>query len=183
MDDRDRRALVEPAGLEPGGVWADLGAGTGLFTLCLAAVLGPDGLILAVDRDAAALAELEGAWRAAGGARGLAVVRTRTADYRELTDLPPLDGVLMANSLHYAADLEASLARVVSYLKPAGALLVVEYDTDHANPWVPPPVSFARLAAAAPRSGLAQPRLLERLRSRYHGYVYSSLARPAAAPP
>lgn len=41
---------------EPGGVWADLGAGTGNFTWALAELLGPAGAIYALDRDARAIA-------------------------------------------------------------------------------------------------------------------------------
>lgn len=166
MNERDRRALLDPAKLPPGGVWADLGAGEGVFTRVLAEVLGETALIWAVDRDARALRALTG-------------VRTHVADFREVQGLPPLDGVLMANSLHYAGPLESALAKVTRLLKPGGVLLVVEYDTQSSGPWVPDPVPFARLvqAACVPEVGLSTPRLLARVRSSYHGHVYSALAR------
>ena len=54
MDHADHVGLLRPA-VEPGGTWADIGAGEGAFTLALADLLGPGGRIVAVDRDAHAL--------------------------------------------------------------------------------------------------------------------------------
>jgi len=44
-----------------GGQWADLGAGEGAFTLALADLLGPGAHIIAVDREAGSLGELDDA--------------------------------------------------------------------------------------------------------------------------
>ena len=52
LDHADHVGLLRPA-VEPGGSWADIGAGEGAFTLALADLLGPGGRILAVDRDRA----------------------------------------------------------------------------------------------------------------------------------
>ena len=61
MNARDARALIAPAVDGPGGIWADLGAGTGTFTRALAGLLGPDCTIYAVDRDPHSVAELSSA--------------------------------------------------------------------------------------------------------------------------
>ena len=58
MDHGDHVALLRAA-VRPGGTWADIGAGSGAFTLALADLLGPGGAILAVDRDAGALRDNE----------------------------------------------------------------------------------------------------------------------------
>ncbi len=51
MDQGEMVALIR-AGVPPaGGVWADLGAGTGNFTLALAEILGPTATIYALARD------------------------------------------------------------------------------------------------------------------------------------
>ena len=55
MDHADHVNLLQKGIPIPGGVWADLGAGRGAFTLALADLLGPTGVIYAVDRDAGAL--------------------------------------------------------------------------------------------------------------------------------
>ncbi|HJW48933.1 MAG TPA: class I SAM-dependent methyltransferase, partial [Candidatus Limnocylindria bacterium] len=83
-------------GVTTGGTWADLGAGTGAFTLALSELVGPAGEVIAVDRDRGALRELERALRPGGAA-----VRTLGADFTKPIDLPTLEGVVMANSLHF----------------------------------------------------------------------------------
>ena len=64
MDHRDHVRLLSAA-VEAGGTWADIGAGSGAFTLALAELLGPRGRIFAVDRDAGGLRAMESAVRRA----------------------------------------------------------------------------------------------------------------------
>src|SRR5438477_13039401 len=81
-----------------GGVWADLGSGTGAFTLALADLIGPEGEIYSVDTDRRALQEQERAMRARFPTT---TVHYIVADFTRPLDLPTLTGVVMANSLHY----------------------------------------------------------------------------------
>src|SRR4249920_351450 len=55
MDHDDHVRLIRGGVEGAGSTWADLGSGTGAFTLALADLLGPSGIIHSVDRDAAAL--------------------------------------------------------------------------------------------------------------------------------
>ncbi len=55
MTHDDHVALLRGGIPGPGGVWADLGAGSGAFTLALAEQLGPSAEIYAVDADERAL--------------------------------------------------------------------------------------------------------------------------------
>src|SRR2546421_8630062 len=87
----------------PGGTWADLGSGSGAFTLALADLLGPSGHIYSIDKDAAALKEQQRAMRATFPAVHLEYL---VADFTEPLDLPQLDGIVMANSLHYVRQKE-----------------------------------------------------------------------------
>jgi hypothetical protein len=52
----------------------------------------------------------------------------------------------MANSLHYVRNQAAFIRRCESQMKPERQFVVVEYDTDEANRWVPYPVSRTTLA-------------------------------------
>jgi SAM-dependent methyltransferase len=147
----------------PGGVWADFGAGTGAFTLALADLLGTGSEIYALDRDSGALRE--NARAAAARFPGVAV-HPVTADFtRPLPPtLPALDGVVMANALHFVPDARKPevVRRLAGALKPGGRLLLVEYNVDRGNLWVPHPLGYARWETLAGQNGFARTRLLAR---------------------
>ena len=94
----DHVNLLRPARLQPGGIWADFGAGSGAFTLALRELVGPDSQIYAIDKDRGSLRQLQDAYQARFP--GAANLHLLTADFSHNLALPPLDGVLMANSLH-----------------------------------------------------------------------------------
>jgi SAM-dependent methyltransferase len=98
------------------------------------------------------------------------------ADFTRDLDLPPLDGVLMANSLHFFRGKEKVLRHVSSFLKPEGALLLVEYNVDRGNPWVPYPLSFGTFHTLALRAGFSEPRLLAKHPSSFLHEFYSAIA-------
>jgi ubiquinone/menaquinone biosynthesis C-methylase UbiE len=123
----------------PGGVWADLGSGTGAFTLALADIIGSSGEIYSVDKDKRALREQA---RLMGAQFPDLRVDFLTADFTSALTLPPLDGVVMANSLHFHSHKDNILGLVHGYLKRGGRLIVVEYNTDSGNTWVPYPFSY-----------------------------------------
>ncbi len=144
-------------------VWADFGAGRGAFTLALAELLGPGGTLYAVDRDANALRDLV---RMLGQRFPGVSVQRLTADFtRPLPpELPPLDGAVMANALHFVSDAgkPAVIQRLAAALKPGGRLLLVEYNVDRGNLWVPHPLTYARWEKLAGQNGFTQTRLLIR---------------------
>jgi ubiquinone/menaquinone biosynthesis C-methylase UbiE len=173
MQHEDHVALLRGGIAGRGGVWADLGSGTGAFTLALADLIGPTGEIYSVDKDRGALKEQERAMRARFPAM---TVHYLEADFSRKLDLPPLDGVVMANSLHYQRDKDAVLQLVRGYLRPGGRLLLVEYNADRGNPWVPYPLSYSTWEAVARRNGFAETRLLARIPSRFLNEMYSALS-------
>lgn len=156
-----------------GGTWADFGAGAGAFTLALRDVAGPTVEIIAVDRDAGDLRDLQ---RATERAFPGTLLQTRTADFTRPLELPPLDGILAANSVHYVRDQVALLRRWRSYLAPGGRLIVVEYDTDHGNHWVPYALSFETFSAIAQEAGFTTPERIGTQPSRFLGHFFSGLA-------
>ena len=175
MKHEDHVALIRDGVADPGsdsaGRWLELGAGDGEFTLALADVLGGTGDIVALDLDRWALSEL--------AARiderfPDTTLETVTADLTAGLPAGPFDGVLAANSLHYVEDLEPVLAAIHGALRPGGRLVLVEYDADRGNPWVPHPISFARWTRVAPTAGFDAPRLLHRVPSRFLGAIYGA---------
>ncbi len=174
--------LIRGGADRTGGVWADLGAGTGTFTLALARLLGPGAIVHAVDRDESALRELSSK-RVAGDR---ASVVTVVADFREPLGLAGLDGLLMANSLHFVPRDEqvALVARLAGYLGAGGALVLVEYEQERASPWVPYPVPPTRFSELAEAVGLSQPREIGRMRSRFGAHdIYAAVAHKALVGP
>lgn len=159
--------------MEAGGVWADFGAGTGAFTLALADLLGPGGEIYAVDKDRSALKEQERAMRTYFPGT---VVHYINADFTQRLALPPFDGVVMANSLHFLRQKDAMLQLVRGYLKPGGRLIIVEYNSERGNMWVPYPFTFRNWEALAHRNGFAKTTLLATVPSRFFGEMYSALS-------
>jgi ubiquinone/menaquinone biosynthesis C-methylase UbiE len=157
----------------PGGTWLELGSGTGAFTLALADLLGTGSTIHSIDRDRGALARQATDVRSRFGSMRLA---QRAADFTRPLGFSGMDGVLMANSLHFVKDKAPVLALARSYLKPAGTFVLVEYDADRGNLWVPHPISYATWLAVAPRSGFTGARLLGRVPSRFLNAIYSSAA-------
>ena len=168
-----RAGIPHPEPGSPAPTWADLGSGRGAFTLALAEVLPPEGVIVSIDRDKAALREQEAAFRARFPR---ANIHFLSADFTRPLDLPPLEGVLMANSLHFHQNKELIIRTVKSYLKSAGRLVLVEYGTDRGNPWVPYPLSYPTWEKLAARCGFLGTRLLVTRPSRFLGQIYSAVS-------
>jgi SAM-dependent methyltransferase len=174
MNHSDHVALLRGGVLAgTGGVWADLGSGSGAFTLALADLLGPGATIYSVDRDRAALRAQAEVMRDRFPA---CVVHYLNADFTRPLDLPPLDGVVMANSLHFQRRKEPVLALVFGYLRPGGRLVLVEYNADHGNLWVPHPLSFPSWEALARQTGFRDTQLLTVVPSRFLREMYSALS-------
>jgi SAM-dependent methyltransferase len=188
MHDDDARALIAaaiPAG-DAATRWADLGAGTGTFTRALSALLGPRGHVHAVDRDPDAVAALARLARddAMRSRAAVTVLRGDLADADLLRRLggASLDGILLANALHFVPAVEQPtvVARLVGWLRPGGRLVLVEYEERGPSRWVPAPVPFARLAAIAPPDASTPVRVGVR-RSAYGGQLYAAFLTRAAA--
>ena len=157
----------------PGGTWLELGSGTGAFTLALADLLGRGGTIHSVDLDRGAIATQAKAVHSRFDAVRL---DQRVADFTRPLGFSGMDGVLMANSLHFVKNKAPVLALVRGYLKPGGTFVLVEYDADRGNHWVPHPISYTTWLAVAPRAGFNGARLLGRVPSRFLNAIYSSVA-------
>lgn len=174
MNHADHVNLLRNGVPTAGGVWADLGAGGGAFTLALADLLGPGATIYAVDRDRGALRTLTAAMQAHFPAVAL---HTLPADFTQPLPLPPLDGLVMANSLHFVRRKEPLLHLVRTYLKPDAPLLLVEYNTDRGNIWVPHPLSFPTWQQLAPRCGFTHTELLATHPSSFLGQFFAAASR------
>jgi predicted methyltransferase/rhodanese-related sulfurtransferase len=109
--------------VKPGAVVADVGAGDGYFTSRLAAAVGPQGRVLAVDVGASALRRLR---QRVDEERltNVEVIEGSAADPK----LPSaaVDAILIVNAYHEMTQYPAMLARMKAALKPGGRLVIVE---------------------------------------------------------
>jgi ubiquinone/menaquinone biosynthesis C-methylase UbiE len=167
------------AGITVGGIWADFGSGTGAFTLALRELAGPEVQIWSVDRSRSSL---EAQARAFEGRFPGSRIEFLTADFTRELELPPLEGIVAANSIHFVRDRVALLRSWKRYLKPGGRIVLVEYDTDSGNQWVPFPVSFKSLGRLAREAGFTEPDLVGTHPSRYHDRMYAARLDPAGTP-
>ncbi|MEA2674615.1 MAG: hypothetical protein QOI92_1807 [Chloroflexota bacterium] len=173
MDHADHVRLIREGVAGTGSAWADLGSGEGAFTLALADLLGPGGSIHTIDRDRGVL---EVQLRRLKAAFPEVRVTPIVADFTAPMELPSLDGIVMANSLHFVRDKAPVLELVRGYLRPGGRLILVEYRADHGNPYVPWPLSFATWTTVAAAAGFRETRQLATLPSRFLGSIYSAVS-------
>ena len=149
--------------------WVDLGCGDGLFTFALAQLLQQGSSIEAVDKLPVSLMALPNPLHAIITAHQIDFVKAAIPFY-------DLNGILMANSLHYVADKPAFIAKTKPHLTPDGCWLVVEYDTDKPNAWVPHPLSYHSLESLFIAAGYPRPEKLNELPSAYNnGRLYAAI--------
>jgi two-component system, OmpR family, sensor histidine kinase KdpD len=113
---------------------ADLGCGSGYFTLKLSRAVGSRGRVLAVDvrRAPLLLVRLRSLLEHAGN---ISLIRGGSDD----PGLPPqqLAAVLVANTYHEFGDRRAMLGQIRRALLPAGRLVVVDHDATAGSHGVP----------------------------------------------
>lgn len=137
--DREERAEEEEPekalkiiGIEPGSTVADVGAGSGYFTVLMAARVGPSGKVYANDIQPGMLELIQRKLRA-GNIDNVALVLGDIDDPR----LPrgELDLVLMVDVYHEFSAPQTMLRRLRDALKPGGRLVLVEYKKE--DPTIP----------------------------------------------
>ena len=172
MNSREAAALIASAVAGRGGAWADIGAGDGTFTRALVQLLAPRSRVYAVDSDAGVLRGLE-RWATRATVNVIPVV----ADFTRPLDLPGLaeqllDGMLMANALHFVRNPAEVLAQLVERVRPGGRVVLIEYDRRPATRWVPYPIDSVRLPEIAAGAGLSAPTFTATRPSLYGGAIY-----------
>lgn len=176
MNHADHVRLLAPGiPLESGGAWADLGAGGGAFTLAIRDLAGPDVEITAVYRDRHALQRLQREMESSFPGTSLRLI---TTDFTSPLNLSALKGIMLANALHYVPVREQSafLRSLLPVLATNGRLIVVEYDSDRGNQWVPYPVSARRFPSLLTEAGFTSPTVLRHVPSRFLGSIFAACA-------
>jgi ubiquinone/menaquinone biosynthesis C-methylase UbiE len=130
--------VMKALAVRPGERVADVGAGSGYFTVRAARAVGPTGTVVAVDIAQEMLDYL--------GQRvkkeGLANVRLQKVA-KDDPQLPPagIDTILLIDTLHYVQNRGEYAKKLRAGLAPGGRLVVIDYipKSMEDRPWGPPP--------------------------------------------
>jgi predicted methyltransferase len=119
-----REKIVAAAGLKPGMVMADIGAGTGLFTLHFAQAVGADGKVFAVEIAKNFLEHI----KARAGKASASNVQTILCTEKSV-ELPEasIDLAFICDVYHHFEFPSASLATLHKALKPGGELVLIDF--------------------------------------------------------
>jgi len=152
--------------------WADLGCGDGLFTEAIARLLPTGSTVRGIDTRPGLKSHTT--------SNGVTLTPMKADFVRDDLGLHDLDGILMANSLHYVKDQSAFFQRLRTHMHPHAPFLIVEYDTDVAVPrWVPYPLSLISLTTLFRKAGYC---LIQKLGERSSVYgrsdIYAIIALP-----
>ena len=171
--DKSRTLLRPTLPEQSGGIWADVGCGDGIFTSALHTLLTADQTIYGVDKNERALQALQRNFAESYPAANLQTIR---ADFTRPLSLPPLDGLLLANSLHFVREKQPVLAHLTALLKPTGRLIIVEYNTNRGNYAVPYPFDEDAFVELAESVGLSRAWIAAKVPSRFLGEMYAGVA-------
>lgn len=125
-------SALDSIGIKPGMTVADVGAGSGYFTVRLSRRVGPEGKVYAQDIQPDMLRLLRRRLESANYTNVTTVLGTESDP--KLAD-NSLDLVLMVDVYHEFAQPQLMLAKLRKALKPDGRMVLLEYRKE--DPWVP----------------------------------------------
>lgn len=142
---REAQRVMDLLQVRPGMTVADVGAGSGYYTVRLSPRLGPEGRVIAQDIIPRYLEELRGRVTRAG-LRNVTVALGEPHDPR----LPPAsaDLVLLVHMYHEVEKPYAFLYNLRPALRPGGRVAVVDLDRPTSRHGTPVPLLRCELAAA-----------------------------------
>jgi len=159
--------LLQRGGIASGMRVLDLGCGPGDVSFQIADMVGPDGSVVGLDRDAAQLA----AANTRRHERGITTVEFVQGDARTFVADRLFDAVVCRLLLMHLPRPAEALAHHLQNLRPGGTFIAVDYDTSgaHACPEMPLYSQVTtwlqagfRHVGAEPNMGLRLPELFER---------------------
>ena len=142
-DDREtfqhKERVLETLGITAGMTIADIGAGSGYFTIPMSKMVGADGRILAIDASQEMLDHIS---------RRIEIEKIGNVELfkvgRDDPELPPggVDLILMVDTIHYIQERTAYAEKLREGLAPGGRLVVIDYRPKpwKERPWGPPEV-------------------------------------------
>lgn len=119
-----RERILAAVGLRPGMAMADIGAGTGLFTLPFSKAVGEGGKVYAVEIAKGFLAHIKARANKANAANVETILCTdRSVELPEAS----IDLAFICDVYHHFEFPQSSLASLRKALKPGGELLLIDF--------------------------------------------------------
>lgn len=115
--------VVSTLAIKPGMRIADVGAGTGLFSLPFAKAVGPEGKVYAIDVDAGLLAIVK---EKATGA-SLTNIETVVAGATDPKVPEPVDLLFICDTMHHLPNQAEYVKQFAKLLKPGGRVVVIDF--------------------------------------------------------
>jgi ubiquinone/menaquinone biosynthesis C-methylase UbiE len=125
------KTILFEAGLKSGQTMADLGSGSGFYSMAAAEIVGDNGQVISADVKESALDHLDAEARL----KGLRTIKTYRCDLDEeklACKLPEgeCDMVVLANIMHEAVNHKNLLQHAYALLKSGGRLVVVDWNNE-----------------------------------------------------
>ncbi len=130
--------IMKALAFKPGERVADIGAGSGYFTIPTAEAVGPAGVVWALDIAPEMLEYLD--FRLKSLKIGNVRLRKVLSDDPQL-EPASVDTILMIDAIHYVKDRVAYARKLQQGLAPGGRLVIIDYIPRPMSerPWGPPP--------------------------------------------
>jgi arsenite methyltransferase len=127
LESLDIEEVVAAAGFRAGEIVADIGAGTGIFSVPIARAVGAEGTVLAVEVDEGFLPIIEQKARE----QGVSNVRPVLGEFTD-PRLPrrDVDAAFFHDVLHHIEDREAYILTLATYMESGSRIVVVDYNGD-----------------------------------------------------
>lgn len=124
MERSDRVAkVIEKLRLKPGDIVADIGSGSGRFSIPMAKAIAPNGILYAVDIDQKMLADVA----AKAKQEGVTNLRTVLAEYDDpRLPVKDVDVAFYHHVLHLIEHRQVHVNATAKYLKPVGRIVIIE---------------------------------------------------------
>ena len=116
--------VVASIGLSPGEVVADIGAGTGIFSVPMAREVAPEGIVLAVEVDAGFLPIIELKARE----NGVDNVRPVLGEFGDPRLPQSVDVAFFHDVLHHIEQRQSYIQALARYMPVGSRIVVVDYD-------------------------------------------------------
>jgi len=126
--------VIEKLQLKPGDIVADIGSGSGTFSIPMAKAIAPSGILYAVDIDQKMLDYVAEKAKK----EGLTNVRTVLGKYEDpLLPVKDVDVAFYHRALHMIEKRQAHLNNTAKYLKPDGRIVVIDKNrVDSPDSWM-----------------------------------------------